>query len=73
MTRNPSAAARANNATARALGTLITAMKRVAHNRMEGDGGEAGLTLLSKIDGMVAPVRAALAQSRPAADPPAAS
>jgi two-component system chemotaxis response regulator CheY len=73
MVRNPGAAARANNATARALGTLITAMKRVAHNRMEGDGGEAGLKLLSMIDGIVAPVRAALALSRQGADRRAAS
>jgi hypothetical protein len=35
-------------------------MKRVAHNRMEGDGAEAGLKLLAKIDGLIAPVRASL-------------
>jgi hypothetical protein len=42
------------------LGALLTAMKRVAHKRMQGDGAEAGLKLLSAIDGVVAPVRASL-------------
>jgi hypothetical protein len=36
-------------------------MKRVAHNRMAGDGAEAGMKLLEMIDGMIAPVRAGLA------------
>jgi two-component system chemotaxis response regulator CheY len=58
MVRDPPAATRSHAATARALSTLITAMKRVAHNRMEGDGAEAGLKLLEKIDGIVDPVRA---------------
>jgi hypothetical protein len=58
--RNPSGGARASTAISRALSTLITAMKRVAHNRMEGDGGEAGLKLLTMIDGITAPVRASL-------------
>jgi two-component system chemotaxis response regulator CheY len=60
MEHNPGAAARASAAVARTLGTLVTAMKRVAHNRMEGDGGEAGLKLLTMIDGISAPVRASL-------------
>ena len=46
-------------------------MKRVAHNRMEGDGAEAGLKLLSMIDGMVGPLRAALTPAAPAGHPPA--
>jgi two-component system chemotaxis response regulator CheY len=65
MVRNPGAAARGHAATSRALGTMITAMKRVAHNRMEGDGGAAGMKLLGMIDGIIAPVRAGLALSPP--------
>jgi response regulator RpfG family c-di-GMP phosphodiesterase len=60
MARNPSAAARTSADASRALGTLVTAMKRVAHNRMEGDGGEPGLRLLERIDGIVGPVRSGL-------------
>ena len=61
MVQNPVAAARGHAAAARALGTLVTAMKRVAHNRLEGDGAEAGLKLLEKIDRIVDPVREGLA------------
>lgn len=61
MAHNPGAAARCHVAIAQVLGTLITAMKRVAQNRMEGDGAEAGLRLLEMIDGLIAPVRAGLA------------
>ena len=60
MARNPTAAARGHVAAARALGTMITAMTRVAQNRMTGDGALAGLKLLQMIDGVVAPVRAGL-------------
>jgi two-component system chemotaxis response regulator CheY len=60
MARNPGAAARGHTATARGLRTLITAMKRVAQNRMEGDGAIAGLKLLEMIDGVIAPVRSGL-------------
>lgn len=60
MARNPGAAARGHAAASRTLGTLITAMKRVAQNRMEGDGAVAGLKLLEMIDGLIAPVRASL-------------
>ncbi len=60
MARNPGPAARGHIAAARALGTLLTAMKRVAHNRMEGDGAEAGMKLLGMIDGLIGPVRASL-------------
>jgi two-component system chemotaxis response regulator CheY len=60
MEHSPGAAARGHAGTGRALTTLNTAMKRVAHNRMEGDGGEAGLKLLAAIDGIVGPVRASL-------------
>lgn len=60
MARNPAAAARGHVAAARALGSLITAMKRVAQNRMEGDGAVAGLKLLEMIDGLIGPVRAGL-------------
>lgn len=72
IVRNPGAAARAHAATARVLGTMITAMKRVAQKRMEGDGAEAGLKLLSMIDGMVGPVQAALGLAQPGASPPRA-
>ena len=61
MTHNPGAAARLHTAASQVLGTLITAMKRVAQNRMEGDGAVAGLRLLEMIDGLSAPVRAGLA------------
>lgn len=60
MARNPGAAARGHTAASQVLGTLITAMKRVAQNRMEGDGAVAGLKLLEMIDGLTAPVRASL-------------
>ncbi len=60
MTRNPAAATRGNDAAARALSTLLIAMKRIAQNRMEGDGAIAGLKLLRTIDSMIAPVRATL-------------
>jgi two-component system chemotaxis response regulator CheY len=60
MERNPAAATQTSAATTRALGSLITAMQRVAHNRMIGDGGEAGLKLLTVIDGVVTPARAGL-------------
>jgi two-component system chemotaxis response regulator CheY len=59
---NPAAAVRGHAATARALTMLVTAMKRVGHNRMSGDGAEAGLKLLEKIDGLIAPARAGLAR-----------
>ncbi len=60
MAKNPAAATRGHAAAARALGSLLTPMKRVAQNRMAGDGAEAGLKLLGMIDGIVAPVRASL-------------
>jgi len=60
MVHNPAASMRAHAGVSRALGAMLTAMKRVAQNRMEGDGAEAGLKLLSVIDGVVAPVRASL-------------
>jgi CheY-like chemotaxis protein len=70
MVRNPGTAARGHAATAGALGTMITAMKRVAHNRMEGDGAEAGLKLLSMIDGIVGPILTALGTARPGGSSP---
>ena len=60
MQQNPAAATRGHAGASRALGTLATAMKRVAHNRMEGDGAEAGMKLLDRIDAIVDPVRAGL-------------
>jgi two-component system chemotaxis response regulator CheY len=57
MAHNPGAAARGHVAASRVLGTMITAMKRVAQNRMEGDGAVAGHKLLEMIDGLSAPVR----------------
>jgi len=60
MGRNPAAAVRGHTAAARASMTLVTAMKRVALNRMNGDGAEGGLKLLEMIDGLIAPARAGL-------------
>jgi two-component system chemotaxis response regulator CheY len=60
MARNPAVTVRGHTTISRTLGALVTAMKRVAHNRMTGDGAEAGLKLLSAMDGMIAPVRASL-------------
>ena len=60
MVRNPPAAARTHAEASRALTALFTAMKRIAHNRMEGDGAESGLKLLERVDGFVDPVRRAL-------------
>ena len=60
MVRNPAAAMRGHADAARALATLATAMKRIAQNRMEGDGGEGGMKLLERIDRIVEPVRAGL-------------
>jgi len=55
---NPSAAVPGHVIATRALNTLVTAMNRVAHNRMNGDGAEGGLKLLEMIDGQISPVRA---------------
>jgi DNA-binding response OmpR family regulator len=60
MVRNPVAATEGHAAVSLALGTLVTAMKRVAQKRVEGDGAEAGSRLLEKIDRIVGPVRDAL-------------
>jgi CheY-like chemotaxis protein len=56
----PEPAAHCHAEIARALGSLTTAMQRVASNRLRGDGGEAGLRLLAKLDGFIDPLRAAL-------------
>ncbi len=61
MAKHPAAAARDHRDAARALGTVFTAMKRIAQNRMEGDGSVGGLKLLEKIDGIVDGVRAGMA------------
>jgi two-component system chemotaxis response regulator CheY len=60
LASNPAGAARAHAGAARALGTTVTAMKRVAHNRMAGDGAESGRKLLQVVDGLIAPVRVSL-------------
>jgi two-component system, chemotaxis family, chemotaxis protein CheY len=60
MAQNPAAAARGHVAASQVFGTLITAMKRVAQKRMEGDGAEAGLKLLEMIDAQSAPMRDSL-------------
>lgn len=57
---HPEPAARSHVEIARALGSITTAMQRVAANRLHGDGGEAGLRLLAKLDGFIDPLRAAL-------------
>lgn len=56
----PEQAAHHHAEIARALGSIATAMQRVAANRLHGDGGEAGLRLLAKLDGFIDPLRAAL-------------
>jgi DNA-binding response OmpR family regulator len=56
----PELAARHHADIARALGSVATAMQRVAANRLRGDGGEAGLRLLAKLDGFIDPLRQAL-------------
>lgn len=56
----PEPAAQSHADIARALASVTTAMQRIAHNRVGGDGGEAGLRLLAKLDALIAPVRAAL-------------
>jgi two-component system chemotaxis response regulator CheY len=57
---HPEQAARGHADIARAVASIATAMRRVAHNRVRGDGGEAGLRLLGKLDGFIGPLRAAL-------------
>lgn len=51
--RNVAEAARCQDDLADVLRMLTTAMKRIGQNRMRGDGGEAGLMLLTKLDEMV--------------------
>ncbi len=68
MIRNPAEAQRTHAEASRALGTLVMAMKRVSQNRMQGDGAEAGLKLLERVDGIVDPVRSGLEITAPAAD-----
>jgi two-component system chemotaxis response regulator CheY len=58
----PEQAARGHADIARALASIATAMQRVAHNRVRGDGGEAGLRLLGKLDVFIGPMRAALGE-----------
>lgn len=60
MLRNPPAAIRCHTEAARALASLTAAMKRIAQNRMQGDGGEGGLKLLDRIDQLLSPVRTAM-------------
>jgi two-component system chemotaxis response regulator CheY len=50
---------------AQAIGAIATAVRRVAENRISGDGGETGQRLLSRLDAFVAPLRAGLTE-RPA-------
>jgi CheY-like chemotaxis protein len=56
---NPQAAAPRRAMLGRAVSMLATAMRRVAQNQMFGDGGEAGLRLLAKLDDVVGPLRQA--------------
>ncbi len=63
---NPAMAAELQEEIGRVLATVATAMKRVAHNRVRGDGAEAGLRLLVKIGELVQPLNATLqAPSKP--------
>jgi len=57
---HPAPAAQNHADIARALGSLTTAMQRVAQNRVRGDAGEAGLRLVAKLDTFIAPLCAAL-------------
>ena len=57
---HPGPAAKCHVDIARALGSITTAMQRVAQNRVRGDGGEAGLRLVAKLDAFIAPLRASL-------------
>lgn len=66
---NPEVGAREQAEIARAVTSLVTAMRRIARNRLRGNGGEAGVRLLGKFDGFVGPLRARLEQ-RPAVPPP---
>jgi CheY-like chemotaxis protein len=56
----PAGAARCHADLGRVILSLTMAMKRVAHNRLNGDGGEAGLKLLQKVDELLTPIRASL-------------
>ncbi|MGE4049251.1 MAG: response regulator, partial [Acetobacteraceae bacterium] len=58
--QRPAAAARYHADIGRSVTTIATAMKRVVQNRIGGDGGEAGLKLLNKLDDVISPVRAML-------------
>ena len=60
LARFPAAAARGQAGAAGALSTTLTAMTRVAQNRMEGDGAEAGRKLLEKFDLITNPIRTGL-------------
>ncbi len=51
--RNAALSARCQGDLADVLRMLTTAMRRIGQNRMRGDGGEAGLMLLMKLDEMV--------------------
>jgi len=57
---SPVAAARCHADLGRVILSLAMAMKRVAHNRLSGDGGEAGRKLLQKVDELLTPIRATL-------------
>jgi len=56
----PAGAARCHAELGRVALSLTMAMKRVAHIRLSGDGGEPGLKLLQKIDELLTPIRASL-------------
>ena len=45
---------------AQAIASIATAVRRVAENRVAGDGGETGLRLLHRLDEFVGPLRAVL-------------
>lgn len=61
---DPALAAKLHGELGRALMSLATAMKRVASNRMAGDGGVGGLRLLDKLDASVAALRSQFQASR---------
>ena len=57
---NPALAAAHHSEIAQAITSITTAIRRVAQNRMLGDGGDVGVTLLSRLDGFIAPLRVSL-------------
>ena len=65
----PVEAARCHADLGRMILSLTMAMKRVAQTHLNGEGGEAGLKLLQKVDELLTPIRASLKLEGVAAEP----